>query len=137
MADRYGRMRLMIVGATGFVLVMLFASLIVAFGPAVPLLGAIGVSVVAALMYGPAALAALTDLSRDVGRATTMAIYSLTISVGMLIGLLASSQLYSRLGDLGLYVFFGSLAAALAGLTAARIADLRGAGPDRPTIPAR
>lgn len=137
LADRFGRMRLMVVGATGFVLVMVFASLIVAWGPTIPLLVGVGASVVVALVYGPAALAALTDLSREVGRATTMAIYSLTISVGMLVGLLASSQLFSHLGDLGLYVFFGALAVTLAALTAARLAELRGAGPDRPTIPAR
>jgi len=135
LSDRFGRMRLMTTGATGFVLVMTFASLIVAYGPALPLLVGVGASVIAALMYGPAALAALTDLSLEVGRATTMAIYSLTISVGMFIGLLASSQLYSHLGNLGLYIFFSCLAVALAVLTIARIAELR--GPDRPTTPAR
>jgi len=137
LSDRFGRMRLMATGATGFVLVMIFASLIVAYGPAVPLLVGVGASVVVALMYGPAALAALTDLSLAVGRATTMAIYSLTISVGMLAGLLASSQLYSHLGNLGLYIFFGGLAVALAVLTFARFAELRDRGPDQPTIPAR
>jgi MFS family permease len=128
---------MMTVGAAGFVLLMLFASLIVAYGPAVPLLVGIGVSVLVALVYGPAALAALTDLSQEMSRATTMAIYSLTISVGMLVGLLASSQLYSHLGNLGLYLFFGSVGAALVGLTVARLAELRNAGPDRPTLPAR
>jgi MFS family permease len=137
LSDRFGRMRFMTIGATGFVLVMLFASLIAAYGPALPLIAGLVVCVVAALMYGPAALAALTDLSIAVGRATTMAIYSLTISVGMLAGLLASSQLYSHLGKLGLYIFFGGLAVALAVFTAARLAELRGRGPDRPTIPAR
>ena len=78
-ADRFGRIRMMGVGATGFVLLMVFASLIVAFGAILPLLIGIGASVVLTLIYGPAALAALTDLSHEVGRATTMAIYSLTI----------------------------------------------------------
>ena len=137
LADRFGRIRLMAVGATGFVLLMVFASLVTACGPAVPFLVGVGVSALVALMYGPAALAALADLSQEMSRATTMAIYSLTISVGMLLGLLASSQLYSHLGNLGLYIFFASIAAVLAGLTVARFAELRGAGPDRPTIPAR
>jgi len=136
-ADRFGRIRMMSVGATGFVLVMLFASLIVAFGPAVPLLAGAGVGILLALIYGPAALAALTDLSHQVGRATSMAIYSMTISAGMLVGLFASSQLYSRLGATGLYLFFGSLAVGMAALTAARVAELRGRGLDRPTTPAR
>jgi len=136
-ADRFGRIRMMSVGATGFVLVMLFASLIVAYGPAVPLLVGVGASVLLALVYGPAALAALTDLSHQVGRATSMAIYSMTISAGMLVGLFASSQLYSRLGNTGLYFFFGALGIGLAALTAARIAELRGQAPDRATTPAR
>jgi MFS family permease len=137
LADRLGRMRMMTVGAAGFVLVMVFASLIVAYGPAGPLLAGLGVSVLAALAYGPAALAALADLSHEMSRATTMAIYSLTISLGMLVGLLAFTQLFSRLGNLGLYIFFGSVAVTLVGLTAARLSDVRGSGPDRPTIPAR
>ncbi|MFI5413219.1 MAG: MFS transporter [Candidatus Lutacidiplasmatales archaeon] len=137
MADRFGRMRLMTVGAAGFVLVMVFASLIVAFGPAVPLLAGVGVSVVAALAYGPAALAALTDLSLQMSRATTMAIYSLTISLGMLVGLLVSTQLFAQLGNVGLYIFFGSVAAALVILTLARLVDVRAAGSERPTTPAR
>lgn len=137
LADRFGRMRLMSVGAAGFVLVMLFASLITAYGATVPLLLGIAVSIVLALMYGPAALAALTDLSHEVSRATTMAIYSLAISVGMLFGLLTSSQLYSHWGNVGLYVFFGSVSAALVGLTVARLVTLRGRGLDRPTTPAQ
>lgn len=137
LADRFGRMRMMTVGAGGFVLVMGFASLIVAYGPTIPLLAGLGVSVLAALAYGPAALAALTDLSHEMSRATTMAIYSLTISLGMLVGLLAFTQLFSRLGNLGLYIFFGAVAVTLVLLTAARLLDLRGDGPDRPTTPAR
>jgi MFS family permease len=125
LADRHGRMRMMTVGATGFVLVMGFASLVIAYGPSTPLLAAIGVSVLAALAYGPAALAALADLTTEVGRATTMAIYSLTISLGMVVGLAGSTVLYSGLGDLGLYVFFAGISAALVLLTVARYRDLR------------
>ena len=137
LSDRFGRMRLMTAGATGFVLVMAFASLITAYGPKIPLLVGVGASVVVALMYGPAALAALTDLALEVGRATTMAIYSLTISLGMLVGLVASTQLYAQLGKPGLYVFFGGLGVALAALTAARIVELRGRSPEASTTPAR
>jgi MFS family permease len=132
LADRFGRMRLMTVGATGFLLVMLFASLVVAWGAQVPLLAALGVSVLVALTYGPAALAALADLATGIGRATTMAIYSLTISLGMLGGLLASTSLFSRLGNLGLYLFFAGISAALVALTLARYREVR-----RLTTPAR
>ena len=120
LSDRVGRMRMMTVGAGGFVLLMLFASLVVAFGPAVPLLVGLGVSVLMALAYGPAALAALADLSARMSRATTMAIYSLTISAGMVLGLALSTELFAVLGNPGLYVFFGTIALGLVGLTIAR-----------------
>ena len=123
LSDRNGRMRMMTVGATGFVALMVFASLVIAYGPEVPLLVGIGGSVLAALAYGPAALAALADLTTEMGRATTMAIYSLTISLGMVVGLAGSTTLYSDLGDAGLYLFFGAIAGALVALTAARYGE--------------
>ena len=129
LADRRGRMPMMTVGAAGFVGVMLFASLVTAYGPRTPLLVAIGGSVLAALAYGPAALAALADLTSEVGRATTMAIYSLTISLGMVLGLAGSTVLYEALGNLGLYLFFGTISVALVLLTVARYRDLRTAPP--------
>ena len=134
LADRRGRMPMMTVGATGFVAVMAFASLVVAYGPRWPFLVGIGGSVLAALAYGPAALAALADLTTEVGRATTMAIYSLTISLGMVIGLAGSTVLYGALGNPGLYLFFGTISAALIALTVARYRELRAA---RPTPPVR
>ncbi len=137
LSDRVGRMRMMTVGATGFVSVMLFASLLVAYGPQVPLLAGLGLSVLAALAYGPAALAALADLSSEVGRATTMAIYSLTISLGMLLGLLASTGLYDLLGRPGLYLFFGTVATALVLLTIARHRELASVAVATVTTPAR
>jgi AAHS family benzoate transporter-like MFS transporter len=123
LADRYGRSRLMTAGTVGVVAAMGGASLLVAVGPRLPILAAIGISAVVALAYGPAALAALADLSRQISRATTMAIYSLTISLGMVVGLFGSTALYAGLGDLGLYVFFGSIAAAFVLLNVVRIRD--------------
>jgi len=135
LADRRGRTRMMTVGATGFGLVMLFAALLTAYpgaGTRVPLLAGIGASVLLALTYGPAALAALADLAVSLSRATTMAIYSLTISLGMFVGLLASTTLYARLGNPGLYLFFGAITAVLGALTVVRWVEDRAA-----TIPAR
>ncbi len=132
LADRWGRTRLMTIGATGFGLVMLFASLLVAYGPRWPLLAGIGVSVLLALGYGPAALAALADLALELSRATTMAIYSLTISLGMLIGLVGAATLVPAWGDRGLYAFFGAITAVLAVLTAVRWREA-----SRATIPVR
>lgn len=137
LADRYGRMRMMTIGAAGFVGLLLCATLLLQFGAQPVLLGAAGVCVLAALAYAPAALAALADLAFALSRATTMAIYSLTISLGMIIGLVASTQLVDRLGTPGLDVFFGSIAAALAALTAARYVQARRESAARSTTPAQ
>jgi len=137
LADRFGRMRLMTVGVTGFVGTMTSAAALLAYGPSIPLIGALGVSAVAALAYGPAALAALADLARTMSRATTMAIYSLTISLGMVLGLVGATQLTARWGNPGLFVFFAGIAVALVGLTFARYRDLRRVGRASATTPAR
>jgi MFS family permease len=84
-----------------------------------------GISVLPALSYGPAALAALADLSQTIPRATTMAIYSLVISLGMLVGILAATQLYDRFGIPGLDAYFGSVAGGLLLLTLVRYRDVR------------
>ncbi len=136
LADRFGRTRLMSVGAAGFVGAMGCACLLVAYGATWPILGALGVCVIIALAYGPAALAALADLSREMTRATTMAIYSLTISLGMVIGIAGSSWLYSHFQNDGLYAFFGSVALALVLFTLARVFDPGAADPVA-TTPAR
>ena len=138
LADRHGRTRLMTVGAVGFVSAMACACVLVEQGnpPQIPTLAALGVSIIVALAYGPAALAALADLSQMMSRATTMAIYSLTISLGMVIGIGGSAELYAHYANNGLYVFFGSVAVALAVLTLARIRDT-GWNPPGPTIPVR
>ncbi|MFG1529766.1 MAG: MFS transporter [Thermoplasmata archaeon] len=125
LADRFGQQRLMIVGTVGFVGAMICAALLANLGAQIWILGALGVSVLAALAYGPAALAALADLTASLSRATTMAIYSLVISLGMIVGLAASTSLFGALGNLGLDLFFGSIAAGLALLTALRTIDLR------------
>jgi MFS family permease len=125
MADRFGRFRLMTVGTLGFVGVLTFGSLIATFGARPILLAAIGLCVVPALAYGPAALAALADLSRSISRGTTMSVYSLTISLGMFVGLFGSTALYGRYHAAGLDLFFGLIATGLVVLTAIRWSDLR------------
>jgi MFS family permease len=137
LADRYGQMRMMTVGVIGFVGVMVSASLLIAFGALPELLGALAVSVVAALAYGPAALAALADLSYSLSRGTTMAIYSLTISLGMILGLVLGTQLVDRLGNNGYYLFFGGIAVALVFLTLARYREVVTGPPPPATIPAQ
>jgi MFS family permease len=137
LADRFGRNRMLTTGAAGFVSAMVLASLLTRYGAQPEILGALGISVVVALAYGPAALAALADLSRMVSRATTMAIYSLTISLGMTIGLVSSTELFSHLGNTGLYIFFGAIAGSLTILTVARLVDPETRTPPGATTPAR
>ncbi len=66
-----------------------------------------------------------------------MAIYSLTISLGMLVGLIASTGLYSRYGNEGIYVFFGLVSAGLILLTVARVRETAKAPPASTTTPAQ
>lgn len=125
LADRYGRLRMMIIGTIGFIGVLIGAALLAQYGARPALLALVGISALPALAYGPAALAALADLSQTIPRATTMAIYSLVISLGMLLGLIAATQLYGRYGADGLDAYFGTVAAALAVLTLLRYRDVQ------------
>jgi MFS family permease len=121
LADRFGAMPLMMVGTGGFVLVLAGAGWLAYVGglqvaPVVLIaLGAIG-----ALAYGPAALSALAELSSSVSRATTMAVYTLCISLGMTLGLLLSTQLYSTWGAPGLDAYFAGIAVVLVVLAGVR-----------------
>jgi MFS family permease len=132
LADRYGRFRLMVVGTIGFIGALGSLVGIVQFGARPALLGLLGVSALAALAYGPAALAALADVSRSFNRGTTMAVYSLVISVGMILGLLGSSSLYAAFQQPGIELFFGIIAVTLAVLTLLRGRDLRVLPPGAP-----
>jgi MFS family permease len=134
LADRFGRMRLMTVGTIGFVGVLAGGGLLATYGPQPELLALVGVSALAALAYGPAALAALTDVSRSVSRATSMSVYTLSISLGMLGGLLLSTSLYSRYGAAGLDAYFGLIAVALVILTAMRYRDSARARASTPLV---
>jgi MFS family permease len=127
MADRYGRFRLMAVGTAGFVGVLIGAAWLATYGLSAGPVALLAASVLPALAYGPAALAALADLSRSLSRATTMAIYTMTISLGMLIGLLASTTLYAHFGAHGLDAFFAVVALALVALTLVRYFDRKAA----------
>jgi hypothetical protein len=117
------------VGTLGFVGVLTGAGVLARVGAQPAPLALVAVSALPALAYGPAALAALADLSQTIPRATTMAIYSLTISLGMLIGLLVSTQLYSAYQANGLDLYFGGIGVGLVALTLLRYRDLRRARP--------
>jgi MFS family permease len=137
-ADRRGRPLFLALGTVGFVSLLGLAGLIVQFGPQVILLGGIAVSAFFALGYGPAGLASLADVSRSLSRGTTMAVYSLGISAGMVAGLWGVSSLYSIYQKAGLDLFFLIIAAGLIVLTTMRLKDLRTearAAPERKGAP--
>jgi MFS transporter, DHA1 family, multidrug resistance protein len=125
LADRFGRLRLMVVGTAGFVGVLTSVALIAQYGARPILLGATGVSALAALAYGPAALAQLTDLSLRITRGTTMALYSLVVSAGMIVGLAGSATLFSAWGIRGVDLFLGAVAVGLTALTLAWVLESR------------
>ena len=133
LADRFGRIRLMVIGTIGFVGVLVGAALLARYGAVPVLLALVGVSALPALGYGPAALAALADLAQTIPRATTMAIYSLVISLGMLLGLVVSTQLFDAYGANGLDAYFGLIAVALVLLTLWRYRQVAGAAPTGPS----
>jgi MFS family permease len=105
--------------------VLVGAALLANYGPDPLLLGSVGVSILVALAYGPAALAALAELSESITRATTMAIYTLVISLGMIVGLVASTSLFGWIGNVGLDLFFGVVGVLLVALTLLRYHDVR------------
>jgi MFS family permease len=137
LADRYGRTRMMNIGVSGFVGVVVFASLLIAYGAQWVLIAGLAVSVIAALAYGPAALAALADLAFELSRGTTMAIYSLTISLGMILGLVLGTQLVDHFGNAGYYLFFGGIGGGLVLLTVARALTVPPSATRSATTPAR
>jgi len=124
-ADRRGRPLFLLLGTIGFVSLLALAGLIAQYGPRDYLLGGIGISALFALGYGPAALASLADVSRSLSRGTTMALYSLVISAGMVVGIWGVSALDSAYGTAGLDLFFLLIAGALILLTTVRLDDLQ------------
>ncbi len=133
LSDRFGAYRLMVVGTLGFLGLMGSLGAIATFGARPELLALAGGSALAALAYGPAALSALASVSHRHTRATTMAVYSLVISAGMIAGLLGATALYSALGLVGIDLFFSVIGVGLVILTVLRGYDLRtGRAPPEP-----
>jgi MFS family permease len=124
-ADRRGRPLFLVLGTIGFVSLLGLAGLVAQYGARDYLLAGIGISALFALGYGPAALASLADVSRSLSRGTTMAVYSLVISSGMVAGLWGVSALDSTYQTAGVDLFFTLVAGGLIALTAMRLDDLR------------
>ncbi len=140
LSDRFGRLRIMVVGAIGFIGVIS----VIGFGyglasPATaenvknsivrfwPLLGLFGFM---ALAFGPSALSSLADETYEKTRGVTMAVYSIVISAGMFVGVPVVAGIFDRFGGIGVLVFMIACAVAMFFLVLARFVELR----VRPTI---
>ena len=137
LSDTYGRDPFMLLGGLGFFGLM--ATIAVGFqqadaDTAEALLASVGryapllvLFVVAALAFPPAALAALADSARADLRGTTMAIYSLFISLGMILGPISVGAASQYGGHEGVLAFFLGVAIALLLALLGRVRVVRGA----------
>lgn len=113
LSDKYGRVPLLVVGAIGLIGIMLTSGCVYYVtdgGPRMvellkllsPLLATFGIMAAA---FAPAALASLADVSHTKRRGVTMSIYSLVISLGMIIGPITTGFLIESYGSSGIMTF--------------------------------
>jgi MFS family permease len=135
LSDRFGRLRVMVVGTVGFIGVISVIGLgyglaspataenvknsIVRFWP---FLGAFGFM---ALAFGPSALSSLADETQEKMRGVTMAVYSIVISAGMFVGVPAVAGIFDRFGGPGVLYFMVGCAVAMLCLVVARFVEVR------------
>lgn len=134
LSDRYGRDRFMFLGGLGFL--GLIANIALAEAQAFdatpeaflaalrPHAVALVVFLVAALAFPPAALAALADAAKAGMRGTTMSLYSLFISLGMILGPVGVGAASLLAGRQGVLTFFLLVAVGLVIALASRAALL-------------
>lgn len=135
LADRHGRESIMLVGAGGFVALMgVIVYAFYATGSSDPqvifdnvmshgLL--LSLCLFVALAFAPAGLAALADEAHEGAQGTTMSAYSLTLSLGFIVGPPVLGAVSDRFGGVGMVAFFGVLALGLLALVAARFVQRR------------
>jgi MFS family permease len=135
LSDRFGRLRIMVVGAIGFIGVISVIGIgYVLASPATvenvknsivrlwPFLGIFGFM---ALAFGPSALSSLADETHEKTRGVTMAVYSIVISAGMFVGVPVVAGIFDRFGGVGVLVFMIGCAVAMFFLILARFVELR------------
>lgn len=135
LADRYGRETIMVIGGMGFAALMgvimyaFFATQsedgAVVFANVMSHWVAMSICLFVALAFAPAGLAAIADEAKEGAQGTTMSAYSVTLSLGFIIGppvLGAVSQAY---GGSGMVIFFAVLAVALLGMVLTRFVQTR------------
>lgn len=84
-----------------------------------------------ALAFAPAGLAAIADEAKGGAEGTTMSAYSLTLSLGFIVGPPVVGAISEAFGGTGMVIYFASLAAGLLALVVTRFftAGRRGAPP--------
>ena len=135
LADRHGRESIMLIGAVGFAALMgviVYAFYAtgssdeqVIFDNVMSHGILLSICLFVALAFAPAGLAALADEAHDGAEGTTMSAYSLTLSLGFIVGPPVLGAVSDRFGGNGMVAFFGILALSLLGLVGARFLQRR------------
>lgn len=135
LADRKGREAIMLVGGIGLALLM--ALIAYAFfdtassDPEVIFTNVmshgvlLSVLLFVALAFAPAGLAAIADEAQDGTQGTTMSAYSLTLSLGFIIGPPILGAVSERFGGPGMVIFYVVLAFALFTMVLTRFLQMR------------
>lgn len=135
LADRHGRESIMLIGAGGFALLMgviVYAFYQthstdpeVIFGNVMSHWVLLSVALFIALAFAPAGLAAIADEASEGTQGTTMASYSLTLSLGFIIGPTLLGAVSDAFGGEGMVVYYAVLALALFAMVATRFVRVR------------
>lgn len=142
LADRYGREAIMLLGAAGFTLLM--GVIVYAFfetgSTEAPVIMANVMShwillttfLFVALAFAPAGLAAIADEAKEGAQGTTMSGYSLTLSLGFILGPPVVGAISDRFGGRGMVLYFAGAAVALFGVVLTRFLQGRAAARAEP-----
>ena len=135
LADRHGREAIMLVGAVGFAALM--GIIVYAFfetdstDPQVLFENVMShwflltVCLFVALAFAPAGLAAIADEAKEGAQGTTMSAYSLTLSLGFIIGPPLVGWISERFGGKGMVLYYAVLAGGLLALVVTRFVQTR------------
>lgn len=135
LADIYGREVIMLVGGVGFAALMGF--IVYAFfvtGSEDPTVifesvfsqpALLIILLFIAFAFPPAGLAAIADEAKEGAEGTTMSTYSLTLSLGFIVGPPAVGFISITLGGSGMVIFFAAAAVLLLALVATRYLQVR------------
>jgi len=135
LADRHGRETIMLVGAVGFAFLMGIIAYAffetnsedgeVIFTNVMSHWFLLSLFLFIALAFAPAGLAALADEAKEGAQGTTMSAYSLTLSLGFIVGPLVLGRISRDFGGQGTVIYYAVLALGLLGLVLTRFVQTR------------